>query len=321
MINLALIIPLKNEEDSIETLIKSIKNQSFQPAEIIMVDGGSNDNTIPLIKELIANDPRSRIIEAGQAMPGQGRNIGAAATNFEWIAFTDAGIRLDPQWLEKLVDKVKENRGADIIYGNYSPQLNSFFDKCAMITYVATWKKGNIRSTFIASSLIRKKVWEQVGGFPDWRATEDIFFMEKAEKAGFKSVIAPDAMVFWQLRTTIRSTYKRFDLYSKFNVWAGRQFEWQYPVARQYAVLFVIIALGIFHSYYWFLLLPVWIIARAGRRIYMHRRQLGIKELFNPLTFLGVIAVTLTMDAGTFTGWVKAIFSKHPGSIIPPEKL
>jgi glycosyltransferase involved in cell wall biosynthesis len=306
----SLIIPVFNESQTISGLINTIIEQTFQPDETILVDGGSTDNTVQLAKEFILNRPSFRIIKAGMAMPGQGRNIGAKEAKNEWIAFTDAGIRLDRHWLKNLVDKVKENPGVDIIYGNYSPQLNSFFDKCATITYVSPLKKGSIRSKFIASSLIRKKVWEQVGGFHDWRATEDLVFMEKAEKSGFRVAIAPDAMVFWQLRSTILSTYKRFDVYSKYNVWAGRQAEWQYPVVRQYMMLLVIIALGIFHSKYWFFLLPLWIIARVGRRIYMHRQEFGIKELFNPLTFLGVIGVTLTMDAGTFSGWIKAILSK-----------
>ena len=50
--NLTLVIPLKNEESSIEILIRSILNQTLQPSEIILVDGGSTDNTVQFAKKL-----------------------------------------------------------------------------------------------------------------------------------------------------------------------------------------------------------------------------------------------------------------------------
>ncbi len=307
MIDITLVIPLKNEEVSVVSLLESIKKQSLQPDAIILVDGGSTDNTVGLLKTLIGNDPRFRIIEAGPAMPGVGRNIGAAETKTEWIAFTDAGIRLDENWLQQLVEKLREDQQTDIVYGNYFPVVNNLFDKWSALTYVTPLKKGKIRAKFIASCLMRKKVWEEVGGFPGTRASEDLIFMEKVGKAGFHEAKAPRAMVYWQLRQSIRSTYKRFDLYSKYNVWAGRQKEWQYPVLRQYLLLGVLVILGIFHSWYWLLGLPFWLIIRVGRRIFMHRGEFGIKEFFNPLTYVGVAMVTLAMDLGTFTGWIKAL--------------
>ena len=81
MQSLALIIPLKNEEASIDSLIASIRSQSLQPAEIILVDGGSTDHTLARLREIFTGDAQAKIIEAGPAMPGKGRNIGAAATS------------------------------------------------------------------------------------------------------------------------------------------------------------------------------------------------------------------------------------------------
>lgn len=306
----SLVIPVFNEAQSLHLLIDTINRQSVPPQEIILVDGGSIDNTVPLARELTKTDARFKIIEAGRAMPGRGRNIGAARASNDWIAFTDAGIKLDIHWLKNLVKAARENPGAAIIYGNYCPELNHFFEKCATIAYVAPAIPGNIRGKFIASCLLKKEVWEKAGGFPDWRAAEDLIFMEKAAALGYKEAFAPDAMVYWQLRQGLGSTFKRFDLYSKYNVWAGRQQFWHYGVARQYAVIFVFIALGIFHHWLWFLLLPLWLVTRSAKRILLHRSSFGIKSLFNPAVFLMVMLITLVIDAATFSGWLKAIFSK-----------
>jgi hypothetical protein len=164
--------------------------------------------------------------------------------------------------------------------------------------------------------MIKKEVWETTGGFPDWRAAEDLAFMEKAEKAGYISVTASYALVHWQLRQGIISTFKRFDLYSKWNVWAGKQAAWHYGVARQYVVMLVPILLAIFHSLYWLILLPAWILARAAKRIWIHRYEFGVSNLFNPAMIFTVALLTLVIDAATFSGWIKAIKNKSeiPGT-------
>ena len=307
---ISLIIPVFNESQTITELVTTIKKQSCQPAEIILVDGGSTDNTVQLLKNIIGKENGYRIIEAGRAMPGKARNIGTENANFEWIAYTDAGIVLDKDWLFHLQKKTKDTPEPDFIYGNFSPQINNMFEKCATIVYVPPLRPGSIRTKSIASCLFKKKIWQQVGGFPDWRAAEDLIFMERVEEQGTLVVTEPAAMMYWQLRPDLISTFKKFDLYSKYNVWAGRQAFWHYGIAKQYAVILLFIFLGILHSWYWLLLLPVWLMARAIKRIASHRFEFGWKPLYNPVAFLLIIIITLTIDAATFSGWIKALLQK-----------
>ncbi len=307
---ISLIIPVFNESKTVAELINTIKEQSFQPTEIIIVDGGSTDNTVYIIKELTNNNKKFRLIEVERGTPGKGRNIGASHAGNKWIAFTDAGIILDRNWLQNLVKKASKDSKIDIVYGNFSPQIKTFFDKCAAISYVPPLKRGQIRTKSIVSCLLRKDVWEQTGGFPDWRATEDLVFMENAEKLNYSIAFAPDAIVYWQLRPNLHSPYSKFELYSKYNVWAGRQAYWHYGIARQYAVMLLAILLAIFHSWYWLLMLPIWMVARVAKRIISHRYQFGLKLLFNPAIFFISAIITLVIDAATFVGWIKAIGTK-----------
>lgn len=310
--SVSLIIPVFNESKTIEGLITTIKNQSFLPAAIILVDGGSTDNTVSLIKELTVNDPLFRLIEVERAMPGKGRNIGAQNATTEWLAFTDAGIRLDRQWLENMVTVAANNPEAAIVYGNFSPQVNTLFEKCATIAYVPALQKNSIRTKAIPSSLYKKEVWQRVGGFPDWRAAEDLVFMEKAESLGYTAVVADKAMMYWQLQPNITSTYRKFFLYSKYNVWAGRQAYWHYGVARQYILLLFFVALAVFHTWYWLFIIPLWIGARVAKRILSHRFEFGLQPLFNPAAFFLIAVITLVIDAATFLGWAKAVVQKKP---------
>jgi glycosyltransferase involved in cell wall biosynthesis len=312
---ISLIVPIRNEALSLGALIDSIRRQTRLPDEVIFVDGGSTDRTRDLARELLANDPRFRVVEAGDATPGRGRNVGADLARYPWIAFTDAGIRLDAAWLAHLVEAAEDDPATEVVYGNYEPSNRTFFERCAAITYVAPKKKsspgrGPMRGPVIASSLMRRDVWKRVGGFPDARAAEDLIFMERIEAQGITTSWAPSATVQWELQPTLTQTFRKFVLYSRHNVWAGRQQFWHYGVARQYALALVLIILAVVHSRWWLLVLALGMALRAAKSILSHREGHGPLWLINPVQFVYVIVIILTIDLATFVGWAQALMSK-----------
>jgi cellulose synthase/poly-beta-1,6-N-acetylglucosamine synthase-like glycosyltransferase len=305
----SLIIPLRNEEPSFPALAATILAQTIQPFETIFVDGGSTDNTAQIVQRFCESHPQFKLVRQGPTMPGKARNIGAQHALGNWLAFTDGGIRLDKDWLKELIAAIKTD--TLIVYGNYHPCAENFFTTCATIAYCAPLKTNAIRGKFIASSLVRKDIWDKAGGFPDWRAAEDIIFMEKAEEAAnHKFAMAPKANVYWSLRPNLISTFKRFDLYSMYNVWAKQQKYWHYGVLRQYILLMAFVLLSIFHTPWWLLLILIFYGLRTLKRMWSHQLALGKKMFFQPLLYLQVFVITLVMDAATFSGWLKAIFNK-----------
>lgn len=308
--SVSLVIPVRNEERSLPSLIESIKQQTFEPAEIIIVDGGSVDGTVRVAKEIAGRDPRFRVIEAGPATPGRGRNIGVAAARYDWIAFTDAGIRLEPDWLAELVRTADADPSLDVIYGNYEPVITSFFERCAALAYVPPKLprgNGSLRGPSIVSCLMKRDAWARVGGFPDLRAAEDLIFMERIEKAGLRIGWAPQATVWWSLQPSFKKTFKKFALYSYHNVLADRQKYWHYGVARQYLVAIPFLLLGILHSTWWFGVPVAGFILRVARSIWRHRDGKGVMWLFNPLQFALVGTIILAIDLATFVGWGQAM--------------
>lgn len=308
-ISVSLVIPVRNESGSLRDLVSSIGRQKFQPEEVIVVDGGSTDDSVEVATALAAGYPKLKIIETSGAMPGEGRNIGIREARCEWVALTDAGITLTEDWLEQLVSRVTEEPDADIVYGNYAPVTDTLFTRIAAVTYVPAQLPETIRGTTIASYLMRKAVWEKAGGFPDARAAEDLAFMEAAEEAGFVAVTAPKAMVHWQLCPTVFGTFRRFVLYSKHNVWAGRAWDWHYGIARQYLLVLPFLIVAVFHSLWWLTALPLWLGARTLKRILPHRHGHG-NGILDPRIWMGVSALTLVVDAATFLGWLQALSVK-----------
>jgi glycosyltransferase involved in cell wall biosynthesis len=310
----SLVVPVRNEEASLAALVESIRRQTHRPAEVILVDGGSTDATVRVAREIAATDETLRVIEAKEATPGRGRNIGIGAARFEWIALTDAGIRLEPVWLERLVRVVREDPEMSVVYGNYEAATGGFFERCAALVYLPPKVEragAPVRGPSVASMLLRREVWEAVGGFPDLRAAEDLFFMEHIERLNFKTGYAPDATVWWHLQPTLRKTFRRFMLYSRHNVWVGRQWDWHYGLARQYAVWLVFVALALVHSRWWLVVPVTGVLARAAKSIYVRREGRGLGWLLNPVQFAGVVLVMLAVDLATFAGWAQAVWRRN----------
>jgi len=305
MIPVSLVIPVRDEAQTIAELMESVQQQTLPPDEILVVDGGSEDATVDMARRLSTSDSRFRIIEAGQATPGRGRNVGIAAARNEWVALTDAGVRLEPQWLEALTRKAE---GSDVVYGNLEIDTRSFFERCAALAYAPAkqLRAGSlIRGPSVASAMLRRGVWEAVGGFPDQRAAEDLMFMEAIDKAGFLISWAPEATAWWRLQPTLGATFRKFVVYSEHNVRAGREWDWHYGIAKKYLVILPFVALGIIHSLWWFLVPAAVFAARAGKRILDRREGRGLLWLLNPAQFLGVLLIMVVIDMATFAGWLR----------------
>lgn len=312
---ISLVIPVRNEEHSLRELLASIAGQTRRPDEVILVDGGSTDRTVAVARELTAGDPRVQVIEAGDATPGRGRNVGIAAAKFDHIALTDAGLRLEPGWLAGLAEVVERRPEVRVVYGHYEPVIDSYFLRCAALAYVPPTEPregGRSRGPSTASMLLHRSVWEELGGFPDARAAEDLMFMERVEHGGYEIGWAPAAVVHWRIQPTLRRTVRRFVLYSKHNVWAGRQRYWHYGVARQYAAAAVVAGLGVALSPWWFVLLPAGGLARVARTIRARRHDVSPAVRYNPLVFAGVGLVLAAIDAATFIGWAQALLQRPP---------
>src|SRR5689334_7824700 len=309
----SVVVPVRDEEHSIRELLDSLLAQTRPPDEIVITDGGSVDATPQIIDEYIHKGAPVRLIRAGAALPGRGRNLGAAQASFEWLAFTDAGIRLANHWLEALVTKAETSESIDVVYGSWSPVTDTFFKQCAAIAYVpppALHDGELVRPRSIASALLRREAWQAVNGFPeDLRSAEDLLFMDRLEHAGYTIAYAPRAEVYWDLRPTLWSTFKRFLVYSRNNIRAGLFRQWQSTILFRYGVLaaLLIATLVINPSWAW---LPIgaWLLmlaARAAVSIKRNRSCYPASVFHNLLRCVMVMSLLAVLDAAAILGSVQ----------------
>jgi glycosyltransferase involved in cell wall biosynthesis len=98
----SLIFTVKNEAGALPRLLDSIAAQTRAPDEIVVVDGGSTDATLDVLRARATSLPL-KIVSLPNANISQGRNAAIRAARGDIICSTDAGVRLESCWVEELV--------------------------------------------------------------------------------------------------------------------------------------------------------------------------------------------------------------------------
>ncbi|HOX29994.1 MAG TPA: glycosyltransferase [Candidatus Paceibacterota bacterium] len=175
---LSIIIPTLNEEKFLPLLLEQIKKQDFSDYEVIVADAGSSDRTVQIAREY-----KHRVIKGGSV--AYGRNQGAKTARGELLLFIDAdNIYLPDDFLSELVGQFTE-KNCDIASFPLYIDGNRM-DKVAYKVYNWWAKKlQNIKAYATNSMIVKKKVFDQVGGFDESiTIAEDHDFARRASKIG-----------------------------------------------------------------------------------------------------------------------------------------
>jgi glycosyltransferase involved in cell wall biosynthesis len=300
------IVPARDEESSIRRVIDSLLLQTIKPDEIIVADGGSKDHTKDIIRQFAAEGKPVRLVEDDDALPGRARNLAIRATHSEWIAMTDAGTEIPPDWLEKLILEAQAVPSCDVVYGTYEPILNSVFQECLALAFVPnpSWVAGRLlRGPSTCSMMIKKSVWESLGEFrEDLRACEDLLFFKQLKASSFVVRCAPDAVVRWSLPADVSRTFRRFRSYSHHTLKAGLGRSWQVAVARMYAAAFLFVALSVFVHWSFVIVPLLGLAARVIKNTRDKKDSLNLKHRVGVGAHVLIGVILLCIDAAAFTG-------------------
>ncbi len=102
----SVIIPVYNGEKTIKRCIESVLNQTLSDIEIIVVNDGSTDATLDILKGF--GDSRISVITQDNAGQGMARNTGMDAATGEYIGFVDADDTIEPRMYEEMYNLAKE---------------------------------------------------------------------------------------------------------------------------------------------------------------------------------------------------------------------
>lgn len=309
-IEVSVVVPALNEEESIRILLDGLLSQTLPPKEIVITDGGSIDATREIIEEFVGRGAPVKLVRERDSLPGRARNVGVENARCDWIAFTDAGTRPAADWLAELAGKAGDDGAAAVVFGSYEPVVDSFFKQCAAIAYVPATTLtpgGPVRPLSIVSALMRRTVWEDVGGFPEHlRSAEDLVFMNRIEARGYRIARAPGAVVYWTIQPGLWKTFRRFVTYSRNNIRAGLWRKWQAAIFQRYALIGIVALPAVFLGAQWLavplLLGLAQLVIRAIRALHQNRHSYPAGITRSILRLLLVVVIIATLDAAAFVG-------------------
>lgn len=211
-----------NEERSISSFLDSLFSQSVLPQEIVIVDGGSTDNTVLTIEKKNKDFQKFNkrinikiIVKKGNRSVGRNTAIGNATGDI--IACSDAGCTLNKDWLRQITS-VFNNKNVDVVSGFYKPIANSVFEKC-LATYTCVMPDKVNPNNFLPSSrsiAFKKTAWVKAGGYPEKLNTcEDLVFAKKMKQQGLTFQFVKDAVVYWPQKSNIKDAFKQFFNYAR----------------------------------------------------------------------------------------------------------
>jgi len=208
-------VTVLNEARTIDALLESIATQTRPPDEVIVVDGGSHDGTWQRLEPWRARLPL-QLIRAPGAGIARGRNLAIEAASASLIAVTDAGVRLERDWLEQLQAALGED--VNVVSGFFTAEASTTFER-AMGATVLPARTDIDPETFLPSSrsvLFRRSAWHKAGGYPEWLDyCEDLVFDLALKRDGCRFAFAPRANVWFRPRGSLAAFFRQYFRYAR----------------------------------------------------------------------------------------------------------
>jgi len=214
---ISLIATVLNEGDSIHLLFDSILAQTRQPDEVLIVDGGSSDNTCEIIAGYGDRLPVRLLVEPGCNI-SQGRNRAIEVASGEIIAVTDAGVQLSASWLEAITEPLLLDPDLNGVAGFFLADPQTLFEAALGATTLPL--RDEIKAeTFLPSSrsiAFRRSAATEIAGYPEWLDyCEDLVFDLRFRSMLGPFAFAPDALVYFRPRSSIGSFYRQYFFYAR----------------------------------------------------------------------------------------------------------
>ncbi len=232
---MSVVTTVLNDADATDRLLERLVPQLAQVEdEIIVVDGGSRDDTAARVTNWASRDARVRLLVRPAAGISAGRNAAVAAARNEVVACTDAGCDPDAGWLAALRAAVADH-GADTLFtgvyrvaadgplqtamaavGYPEPEelrhpgaLSRSYSRLLGRSFDPTMPTGRSMAFGVG-------VWHKAGGFPeDLQTGEDVLFGRSITAAGTLAVMVADAAVTWTQRPSAGQTARMYFHYGQ----------------------------------------------------------------------------------------------------------
>jgi len=229
----SIIIPAYNEEEDIEKCLASLDKQSYRNFEILIVDDGSTDKTLEVVKKF----KNARLFKQNHQGPGKARNLGANFAKGKILVFVDADMTFEKNYLNNLILPILENpKIIGTTHNNEIVKNNPNYIS-------ALWGRIRVSKESVKEvpvfRAIRKRVFLKLGGFDAkyGYADDQTFWLRNK----IMPTIAENTICYHKNPETLRGTYRQARWIG--TSWKERFSVFRFPVVNYAAVIILFILL------------------------------------------------------------------------------
>jgi len=195
--SISVVVPAHNCENTIFQTLQSILKQTVSDIDVIVVDDGSTDQTVQIIKSISG----VRYYYQDNAGPAAARNLGVQKAKGDIVFFTDSDCMPQRDWIEKAIVHFNDPQVV-VVAGSYSiANPNNMLAQCIHDEIMFRHHRlmpQNPKSFGSYNFGVKKNVFESVGGFDicyRYASGEDNDLSYKILKAGYKIRFEKNALV------------------------------------------------------------------------------------------------------------------------------
>ncbi|WP_169924559.1 glycosyltransferase family 2 protein [Flavimobilis soli] len=202
-------MPFYNVESFLAEAVGSLRAQTYDNLEVLLVDDGSTDGSLALARSLTADDPRFTVLEVPHGGQGAARNHALARSQGEYVTFMDADDVVPSDAYAAMVGSL-EASGSDMALGN----VERFDSERAWVPgWARAVHRADVRGTTLAdmpeamrdilacNRVYRRSFWDKrVQAFPEGMVFEDHVPMLRALLGGSRFDVLAQVTYRWRRR-------------------------------------------------------------------------------------------------------------------------
>lgn len=203
---ISIIVPVYNMSKYLEQSLDSIKRQTYDNWECILVDDGSKDSSGNICDRYASEDERFKVIHQSNGGLSAARNTGLKHIKGKYVAFVDSDDWLDENYLKTLHGHITRYN-VDVAQCGFVKEFRSFRRVKTLTPEPVIIEKSELVSELLQDSKIPSFVWNKLykrevvtGNFPDGKVYED-FFMLSLWSVNIKKIfLDPSPLYHYRMR-------------------------------------------------------------------------------------------------------------------------
>ena len=225
----SVVIPVLNEGRSLETVVGALLGQEY-PAdmfEVLVVDGGSTDETLSIATRLSQAHPNVRVLPNAARLSSAGRNAGARAARGDVVMFVDGHCEVPDRFLLRGLSDLARSTGADVLCRPQPLQTAGLSATQRAIALARASRLGHNPGSHIfkeseegfvdpesSGAAYTRRVFDKIGFFDEsFDACEDVDFNLRARRAGLKAFTSPRLTIRYKPRESLASLFEQMARY------------------------------------------------------------------------------------------------------------